>query len=939
MASIYISSTFEDLKDYRAAVDQALRGMRHNVNRMEDYTASDQRPLDKCLADVAAGDVYVGIFAWRYGYIPPQDNPEQKSITELEYLQAARTGKPRLIFLLDESTPWQRTLMDEVTGGGENGGRIRALRQWLMTEHVRAIFKTPADLATSVSTALGNLLQEKLHADLERQRQQLAEQSARQRSRTGHRVVGQHLLDVRDHFKGRLNEQRDLGRLLADKSTRMVSVLGRPGIGKTALASKVLGDLERNHWPHTDTRIPVDGIVYLSTRTGGVNLEKLYQDCAALLDEENERALSRAWGNPGLTTEDKIERLLAALDEGLYVILLDHLEDLLDANGRITDAGLQSFFQRSLAASHGARVLVTSRTPLALEAGLLRFDQRVQLTGGLATADGVTFLRELDPNGSCGLRDLPDATLARAVERLHGVPRALEVLAGIAKAEPFSSLEEILDGLHEKDAADAMIQEGYRRLDHDERCVMEALAVLSRPVPKVAVEFMLAPFRQGLAVDAVLRRLIELLMVEVDRDTKTVKLNPIDQDYARQQLPKGGPYNRQTLERRAAQYYGQLRIPRENWRHIADAEWHLLEVEHWVRAEDYAAAAEALGQLDVLFVVWRGYARRLQSLHLALEGRLTEPRHKMINVYGLGHTCTFLGPLEKAIGYLHAAQAAAREAGDPFLARSSGTALGEVCRRLGRLDEAIGHFERAMQLPAPNPTDALPLLLSLTYSYQRRFQDALDCGRRLMDTARARQDQASQGQAHDALALACLGLGDFEQALVHAGQAAQIYRERDELDPLPYVLNVEGMAHWGAGRTQDAVDCFNQGRSQGRASDNPRAEGFCLFNLARVFLSRNEPSQALESATQAGLLLNGIGAAEAPAAVALADAIRAALNREPLIQIRALIACARHCSTTADLLHPDSLLVEAESIARAEGLADLTALAQTARRDLKGTNP
>ncbi len=52
---------------------------------MEDYVASDQRPVDDCLKDVAKSDIYVGIIAWRYGYIPPieHDNPNQLSITEL----------------------------------------------------------------------------------------------------------------------------------------------------------------------------------------------------------------------------------------------------------------------------------------------------------------------------------------------------------------------------------------------------------------------------------------------------------------------------------------------------------------------------------------------------------------------------------------------------------------------------------------------------------------------------------------------------------------------------------------------------------------------------------------------------------------------------------------------------------------------------------------
>ena len=68
MARIYVSSTFEDLKTHREAVANTLRQMHHDVICMEDYVATDQRPLDKCLADVSACEIYVGIFALRYGF-------------------------------------------------------------------------------------------------------------------------------------------------------------------------------------------------------------------------------------------------------------------------------------------------------------------------------------------------------------------------------------------------------------------------------------------------------------------------------------------------------------------------------------------------------------------------------------------------------------------------------------------------------------------------------------------------------------------------------------------------------------------------------------------------------------------------------------------------------------------------------------------------------
>src|ERR1044071_7013147 len=98
MAKIYISSTYSDLKEYRDLVYRTLRQMRHDVIAMEDYVATDQRPLAKCLADVADCDMYIGIIAWRYGYIPAKDNPEKTSITELEFRHAVQNHKPCLIF-------------------------------------------------------------------------------------------------------------------------------------------------------------------------------------------------------------------------------------------------------------------------------------------------------------------------------------------------------------------------------------------------------------------------------------------------------------------------------------------------------------------------------------------------------------------------------------------------------------------------------------------------------------------------------------------------------------------------------------------------------------------------------------------------------------------------------------------------------------------------
>ena len=157
MTKIYLSSTYEDLKDCREAVGRALRRLDHHVVGMEDYVAADDRPLAKCLKDVAACEVYMGIFAWRYGYVPVEGNPKGNSITELEYREATRLKKPRLVFLLHEDAPWPRKMVDT----GQHADLVNALRDELGKARLASFFKNPNELAELVNAAVTNWEREK----------------------------------------------------------------------------------------------------------------------------------------------------------------------------------------------------------------------------------------------------------------------------------------------------------------------------------------------------------------------------------------------------------------------------------------------------------------------------------------------------------------------------------------------------------------------------------------------------------------------------------------------------------------------------------------------------------------------------------------------------------------------------------------------------------
>ena len=97
MAKVYVSSTIADLKRERRAVMDWLVAAGHQP--VHSYLPNSDTVRDSCLDDVDNSDLYVLIAGHRYGFQPPQDNPEGLSITHLEFQRAGQSGIPRVALL------------------------------------------------------------------------------------------------------------------------------------------------------------------------------------------------------------------------------------------------------------------------------------------------------------------------------------------------------------------------------------------------------------------------------------------------------------------------------------------------------------------------------------------------------------------------------------------------------------------------------------------------------------------------------------------------------------------------------------------------------------------------------------------------------------------------------------------------------------------------
>jgi hypothetical protein len=153
---VYLSSTFRDLREHRAAVDRALRRMGHDVIGMEQYVAEGTKPLDRCLADVRVADLYLLVLGWRYGYIPDdvETNPSKRSVTNLEFEEAKRVGKPILAFLLDPEAPWPPSQVDAMATNEQAAQGVSDFRSEVGSNYLAGMFRTAEDLASQAAAAV-----------------------------------------------------------------------------------------------------------------------------------------------------------------------------------------------------------------------------------------------------------------------------------------------------------------------------------------------------------------------------------------------------------------------------------------------------------------------------------------------------------------------------------------------------------------------------------------------------------------------------------------------------------------------------------------------------------------------------------------------------------------------------------------------------------------
>ncbi|MFD7326556.1 trypsin-like peptidase domain-containing protein [Streptomyces sp. NPDC059875] len=737
------------------------------------------------------------------------------------------------------------------------------------------------------------------------------------------KVIGLPVAHGIELFKNRTRELDLIGLHLGDPALRMVTVTGRRGMGKSALAAKVMDLLDQGEWPgHARAPLP-SGLVNLSTRTSGISLERLYFDCAQLLGGEHRTRLREVWAAQ-IPVQDKLDELFGAMGDRLFVILMDNLEDLLHEDGTIRDEEVAIFLDCLFRARSTPRLLVTIQVPVRLAPELRRFVAQVELSEGLRPSESVALLRELDRDGSLGIAHLPDEELLQAAVRVHGVPRALELLVGAMADDDLTlpTLQDVLaDYAQRRDVVAGLVQDRHRRLDAGSRTVVGVLAALRTPVPQPVIQTIVDGVDPTLDVTRILAHLVRIHLLSVDRRHRTFALHPMDADLAYGELPEDGPTGRTAVERRIADWYANTAPPRAAWRTADDVRPQRRQFDHLVRAGDFDAAATVLGEMGE-WLVWQGSVLGVISMHLAIDGRLSDDRARLAHLGSFGHARLTAGPMEHALELFTEAAGLAQRLGDLRALQNAQFGLGDAYRQLGRLDAAVGPLARAGELAHENgdmegEVHAI-LSLSLAHSSLGDGETALAGADRLAELGRASGDLLTEARAGNARTIALLTLGRWEETLTAADLAVRAYRASGVPEGINNALNAQGIALLALERVGEAVTMLKAALDEALLTESPRSEGVCLCNLAWAYWRDGRYAQAAETAERASVSLRIAGAAEAEAAQALAEAARARAVPHPRAAADALVRAAGALGSNVEVVGPSWLVAQADLL-RADG--------------------
>jgi WD40 repeat protein len=290
-------------------------------------------------------------------------------------------------------------------------------------------------------------------------------------------------------FIHRTPETTTLQQWITTDKTRLISITGIGGIGKTALAAH-LAQINTSEFPY---------IIWRSLREAP-SVGKILSDCIKLLSHHHQIDLPE-------NLNDQITTLIDRLRTNRCLIVLDNAESILQSgtlsgNYHPQHQGYSTLFQRIGEANHQSCLIVTSREQLK-EPRQLQGEfspvKVMQLTG-LPEASKI-----LQNKGITGT----PTEIAQLTSQYHGNPLALQLVASTIKQTFHNNITNFLASPSIFGDMEDLLTSQFDRLSPTETSIMYWLAIHREPVTPSALvtDILNTPLKTVIAViDSLLDR-------------------------------------------------------------------------------------------------------------------------------------------------------------------------------------------------------------------------------------------------------------------------------------------------------------------------------------------------------------------------------------------------------------------------------------------------
>ncbi len=688
-----------------------------------------------------------------------------------------------------------------------------------------------------------------------------------------------------NYFQDRYDETKEILRFLNDDAQRLMTIVGRGGVGKTAMVCRLLKGLEGGELPDGLGSMRVEGIVYLSeSGSHRVNFANLFYDLCKLLPADAANALDAVYKNPQASTASKMSALLDRFTAGKVVLLLDNIEPLISVETfDIADAELDECLRALLHGAHSAlKVILTTRVA---PRGLNLYEpgrQRVlTLDSGLEQKYAVEMLREMDMDAKVGLKSADAEALKRAYERTLGFPRALEALFAILASDRYTTLDELLAMPTPVNVVEALVGEAFNRLDTNAQKVMQALAVYNRPVTPAAVDYLLAPHLPAMDSAPILQRLANMHFAR--KESGRFYLHPVDREFAFSLIPVGenrdwrleisdtdesqeadsqSPFTQHGLTLRAADYFAAARKPRAEWKKLEDLSAQLAEFDLRCAAGDYDTAASVLGDFDYEYLLLWGHYRLMIEMNEKLQGKVKDKFFIGNSAGNLGSAYLYIGQVSQAIYNYEKALENHHEIG---FRQGEGMWLGNLGNaysNLGNFSKAIEFYEQALIFDreiGDRRGEGIDISnLGGTYAELGNSRKAIEFYEQALLIAREIGDRPSEANELGGIAACYEKLGEIKKAIEYLKNALSIAEEIGGRSEVGVCLSNLGSYYSNLDDQKQAKEYFEQSLAIAQETGYRYGEGFRLLNLAGVEIEFKNYKKATELALQSTEIGNEI---------------------------------------------------------------------------------